>query len=70
MINGVIPSRAKNMALAAPAGPPPTIRTSVFIVDTLNLPLITFPDNRLCVIEKAFDGKTLAFGRVFSARAQ
>ena len=31
------------MALAAPAGPPPTINTSVFIVDTFNLPLTTFP---------------------------
>src|SRR5213082_3552854 len=29
---GLMPSRARNMAVAEPPGPPPTIRTSVFIV--------------------------------------
>src|SRR5450755_1713665 len=31
-MTGLIPSRARNIAAAAPPGPPPTIRTSVFMV--------------------------------------
>ena len=53
------------MALAAPAGPPPTIRTSVFKVDTFSLPLITSLRKLFCVIEKIFHTKMLALGRAF-----
>src|SRR5437870_1314377 len=43
MMTGLMPSRVRNIAVAAPPGPPPTIRTSVFIVGTSLLLGIRFP---------------------------